>query len=357
MASPAIDNPPPIASGESKSARKKKAKAEEAANGVPAIETPAQETQPLADVDVNGTSDHPHIRELQKQIRNVNKKLSGLSKTDAIIAENPGLSLDQLVAQKKMNADQKASAEKKPQLLAQSRQLEDQIQIFKAVSADFTAQLQKQKEDLTSAHAQELEKVKQEASTAATSADTGELRSKLLIFSQFLRAAAAKRSVEESDAGSDENLAFEGALLLVYGGDDNAVEAAINLIDGSDEQVLSTEGVPLPIKCERHCFCSIETSYNTMLTTGRLANQKGFGRTRPLRRRRGLAGRRHRSRCRRSFLWLRPDNHPCWSHRVGHFLGAHQRHLDGRVSHCEHCRAVCRRRCGQHRRRALGRGQ
>ena len=44
--------------------------------------------------------------------------------------------------------------------------------------------------------------------------------------------------------------ACEGTLLLVYGGDQKAVETALNLIEGSDEQVMSIEGTLLPVKCK-----------------------------------------------------------------------------------------------------------
>jgi len=43
------------------------------------------------------------------------------------MAENPGLSLDELVAAKKINADQKASAEKRPALIAQSISLRSRL--------------------------------------------------------------------------------------------------------------------------------------------------------------------------------------------------------------------------------------
>jgi len=249
MASTAIENPQPMTGGESKSARKKKAKAEAAANGAslaPAVpEAPSKDDSSHA--DTNGTYEHPHIKELNKQIRNINKRLASLQKTDAVIDANPGVSLNDLVAQRKINADQKASLEKKPQLQTQLQQLEEQIQVFRSVNDDYQSQMQKQKEELVTQHQKELEKVKDQAKIEAMSTSSVELRKKLLIFSQFLRAAAAKRNEEET--GTDENVAFEGALLLVYGGDHKAVETAVSIIEGSDEQVPSIEGMLLPVKC------------------------------------------------------------------------------------------------------------
>ena len=74
-----------------------------------------------------------------------------------------------------------------------------------------------------------------------------ELEAKLLCLSQFLRAAASRR--QEGDETAEENRAFEGALLLIYGGDPNAVEAMGKLIEGSDETVLTVEGLPSSSTC------------------------------------------------------------------------------------------------------------
>jgi hypothetical protein len=71
------------------------------------------------------------------------------------------------------------------------------------------------------------------------------LKDKLLTLSRFLRAAAARRQLEDDD--SDLTKAFEGALLQVYGGDAAAVMAAEKLINGADDGVPSTEGVILSV--------------------------------------------------------------------------------------------------------------
>ena len=199
------------------------------------------------------SSENPYILSLQKTMRAINKKLSGMAKTDAVIKENPNVSLDELVAQRKINQDQRASALKKPQLQAQLVTLEEQVQQYKKFDAEFQQQLQQQKSDLTSTHSEELEKAKKEARAEAAEGSQAELKSKLLIFSQFLRAAAARRNAEE-DSEEDENRAFEGTLLLVYGGDQKAVETALNLIEGTDEQVTSIEGTLLPVKCRFPCL-------------------------------------------------------------------------------------------------------
>ena len=253
MATTAVQNPSPVNGGETKSARKKKAKDGNPNGSAPSPALPdapgKEDSSHDAKGDGDGTYEHPYIKELAKQIRNTHKKLGGMAKTDAIIAENPRATLDELVAERKINADQKASALKKPQLLQQLVTLEEQISQYRRFDAEYQAQLQKQKEELTIQHQKELEKVKDELTLEGMTTGAADLREKLLVFSQFLRCAANKRGIEE-DADKDENKAFEGVLLLVYGGDEKAVETAVKLMEGSDEQASSIEGVSLPIKCK-----------------------------------------------------------------------------------------------------------
>lgn len=173
-----------------------------------------------------------------------------MTKLDTILAENPDKSLDELLAARKINADQKAQASKKPALQAQLAQLEEQIAQYKKVDADYQSRMSAQHSQLTSAHQAEIEKLKGSLKEQLEKELNTALRQKLLTFSQFLRAAAAKRVIEE-EADTDESKAFEGALLLVYGGDDKAVDAVMNLIQGSDEQVPSVEGELLPVKCKK----------------------------------------------------------------------------------------------------------
>ena len=225
----------------------------------------------------DGSHENPYILSLQKNMRNITKKLAGMHKTDAVVKENPGVSLDELLAQRKINADQKASALKKPQLQAQLATLEEQVQQYKKFDAEYQAQMKQLRDDLTSGHGAELEKIKREAQREAVARGEDDLKKKLLVFSQFLRAAAAKRVVEE-DAESDESKAFEGALLLVYGGDDKAVDTAVKLIEGTDDEVPSIEGAPLPIKCELSCLHhkSRVRDKSLMRRINRLPNQASF---------------------------------------------------------------------------------
>ena len=60
-----------------------------------------------------------------------------MQKVDSIIAENPGVSLDDLVASRKINNDQKAQALKKPVLQVQLAQLEEQSEPMARSEAAF----------------------------------------------------------------------------------------------------------------------------------------------------------------------------------------------------------------------------
>lgn len=288
------------------------------------------------------SSENPYILSLQKQMRAINKKLSGMAKTDAVLKENPNVSLDDLVAQRKLNQDQKASALKKPQLQAQLVTLDEQVQQYKKFDAEFQQQLLKQKTDLTSTHSEELEKIKKEAQAEAAARSQAELKSKLLIFSQFLRAAAARRNAEE-DSEEDENRAFEGTLLLVYGGDQKAVETALNLIEGSDEQVTSIEGTLLPVKCRFSYFLPL-LSRISLTFNHSLSRQGSRSRTRACPHRGGL----HRGRSRSCHRRLRPYHHPRWPDRAP---GASDQRRGSHYRGGYHC---CHPDRGQRCRRELG---
>lgn len=170
------------------------------------------------------------------------------AKVDAIIAENPGKSLDDLVAEKKINNDQKAQALKKPALQATIAQIEQQISQFKQYGEYYEDRIIKQKSELEEAHKKELEKARMEAAEEATRAADKALRDRLLALTRFLRAASTVRI--SGDETSSNSRAFEGVLLQIYEGGDDAVSAMVKLIDGSDDQVPAVDGELLDITCE-----------------------------------------------------------------------------------------------------------
>jgi len=165
-----------------------------------------------------------------------------------VIAENPGKSLDELVAEKKINVDQKAQALKKPALQAQIAQIEEQVAHYKEFAAQYEARLTSQKTALEKAHQEELQVVRANAVADTTEAAMRELRQKLLTLSKFLCAAANSRRAGETE--SLESRALEGVLFQVYAGNQDAVNSMIKLIDGADEKVPSVEGPDLEFSCE-----------------------------------------------------------------------------------------------------------
>ncbi|KAK2755721.1 hypothetical protein FQN54_005871 [Arachnomyces sp. PD_36] len=241
-----VNNRP--AQSESKSAKKKRAKAETVptllapsaatSNGTP---TPAEEAP-------NGAGEgqeHPFMKELQKNLRNAVKKLNATAKADSIVAENPGQSLDDLVAAKKINPDQKAQLLKKPSLQEKVTQIEEQISQYKQFGASYEERLASQKATLEKVHQQELEDARLKAAAEATELAKKGFKEQLLTLSRFLRAAAAMR--RSGDETSNESRAFEGALVQVYGGTEEAVSSMLKLISGEEEKIPSVEGESLDI--------------------------------------------------------------------------------------------------------------
>jgi hypothetical protein len=173
-----------------------------------------------------------------------------MKKVTEIVDANPGVSIDELVSTRKINADQKAQLEKRPMLLNQLAQAEKQLAQFRELEQELMAKFALEKEALAKTHSEEVDELRDTLKAEGVLEQKKVFREKFLTLSRFLRTAAARRQREEDD--SDLTKAFEGALLLVYGGDTNAVTAAERLIDGTDDSVPSTEGVALSVTCEYH---------------------------------------------------------------------------------------------------------
>jgi septum formation inhibitor MinC len=179
------------------------------------------------------------------------------AKVDSIIADNPGKSLDELVAERKINADQKAQALKKPSLQASLIQLQEQIAQYKKFDQEYQARLNSEKVALQSAHEKEVETVREETRKAAVDEAKREAEQlendHILLLSKFLRLAAARR--QEGQADTDEGRALEGLLLSVYGGDANACTAVHKLVNGVGEKVFSTEHTLVDFTCMSYLIC------------------------------------------------------------------------------------------------------
>lgn len=177
------------------------------------------------------------------------------AKVDATLAENPGKSLDELVAEKKINTDQKAQALKKPALQANVAQVEEQISQYKQFAAHYEERLASQKAALEKEHKEKLESFRENAVNEATDACKKEFGNRLLTLSKFLCAAAAMRM--SGDETSGESRAFEGVLYQVYGGSAEAVTSMLKLIDGVDEKVPGVEGDTLDFTCRSYLMSSV----------------------------------------------------------------------------------------------------
>ena len=126
-------------------------------------------------------------------------------------------------------------------------QLEEQASQYKQFDDEYQKRLSAEKAALETSHKDELVKAKDAAVAAAAAEGKTEVKDNLLILSKFLRAAAAKR--QGGDETSAENRAFEGALLLVYGGEASAVLAMESLIHGSEDKVPTIEQTPSDFSC------------------------------------------------------------------------------------------------------------
>ena len=230
-----------------KSAKKQKAKAETPINNNDSHSVASDPPQSTSTpVPTNGTESivegHPHIKELSRQARNVHKKITASAKADSVVAENPGVDLETLVSQKKLNTDQKAQLAKKPQLQAQLTQLEEQLSQYRSFAQELEERFSREKATLIQEHEAEVAQIKEEAEAKAQEhgAQSKDFESGLKIVSDFLHAAASKRN--ELDESVPERLAFEGALLLVYQGNEASLSTLHNLIDGTDDKVPDTDG-------------------------------------------------------------------------------------------------------------------
>ncbi|EGC48111.1 conserved hypothetical protein [Histoplasma capsulatum var. duboisii H88] len=255
--SAAVTNPLP--QPDAKGAKKKRAKGENSSTVSGAVTDPPNPATPTTESAPNGVAgahEPGFLKDLHKSHRNAVKKLNATSKVDNIIAENPNKSLDELVAEKKINADQKAQVLKKPSLQAAVFQIEEQINQYKQYGQYYEDRLSSQKIEIEKAHKDELKVLKEKVAAEILESVEKEFEQRLLVLSQFLRAAAAMR--RSGDETSSDSRAFEGALFQVYGGTEEAVSAMVKLINGTDDIVPSVDAEPLDVPYSRVKQASLE---------------------------------------------------------------------------------------------------
>lgn len=174
---------------------------------------------------------------------------------------------------KKINTDQKAQLEKKPILQKQLAELENQVQQYRQFGKDYEDRFTKEKASLQDAHQQELEKAKADAVAETQDHYNKKRDHDLLLLSQFLHAAAAKRQSEDAELPPGQ--AFEAILYLVYQGNQASLNAFKNLIDGSTDTIVGTDGETIDVSCTVTL-----PSYSQMLMLYRSKSQRAFNRGR-----------------------------------------------------------------------------
>lgn len=216
------------------------------------------------------------LTELARSIRNTSKKIVShpyslhhmfhpwltrylqlnASKTQSIILENKDKTIEQLLAAKIINADQKRQVDNKPALEAELARTEDQLAQVLKLDEEWRATVASVKADtekkLTEKHEQDKAEAVADAVAEAESktkaAVSQTLEDGFLVLSQFLRLAADRR-LESENSTADADLAVEGVLLKVYSGDDNAVAAISKLYHGSDDTTTAIDGTELATTC------------------------------------------------------------------------------------------------------------
>jgi hypothetical protein len=165
-----------------------------------------------------------------------------------LIAEHADKSLDELVSLRIINADQKAQAQAKPDLEDKLQQLQKQLEVLEQIEREHRALLAAQEKSLTEKFEADKAELVAELEEKAASESAKSLSDNLLVLSQFLRLAAARRA-EDIDTTADENVALEGVLLHVYSGDESAVSTMLKLVHGADDPTLSTSNEVLQTTC------------------------------------------------------------------------------------------------------------
>ncbi|CAG7937156.1 unnamed protein product [Penicillium olsonii] len=203
------------------------------------VETGLSRASSVSKTESHTDGENNYLKELQKSLRNTTKKLNASAKVDAILAENPDKSLDQLVEEKKINSDQRAQHLRKSALQAAAAQTEEQIGHYKHFAAQYEERLVAQKSELAKDHEEELEAVRANAIADATEASRKALRTQLHTMTKFLCGAAMLR---RDGVVNTETQAFEGVLFQVYGGSHDSVNNMLKVINGADEKITAVEG-------------------------------------------------------------------------------------------------------------------
>lgn len=130
----------------------------------------------------------------------------------------------------------------------QLAELESQVQQYRQFGKDYEDRFTKEKASIHEAHQIALEQAKADALAEAEANHAKQRDTDLLLLSQFLHAAAAKRQSEDAELPTGQ--AFEAILYLVYQGNDVSLNAFKNLIEGSSDTIVGNDGEAIDVTCE-----------------------------------------------------------------------------------------------------------
>ena len=111
---------------------------------------------------------------------------------------------------------------------------------YRTFGQQYEARFAEEKAALQTSHEAEITKVKLHTVEQTTLELAEKYDRDLLLFSQFLHAAAAKR--QSDDADTPEGRAYEGVLLLAYQGNNTSLQILRKFVQGSSHQVPDTDG-------------------------------------------------------------------------------------------------------------------
>ncbi|PWW74866.1 hypothetical protein C7212DRAFT_282581 [Tuber magnatum] len=208
---------------------RKKGKGGGGGTASPAPESAQDKTADSAnDVKTGEKGEKEYLKWITKQLKKHAKKLDSIAKSEEKIKD---LSEEEKATTKIINVDERNKIVGKPITLAVYEGLRECYEnLLKA------SELEDKRLEAERVEAQaKLEKAVEEAKAEAREETDQAARAKILTVVKFLRLAGHRRNNKSGDEDEDE--AIERVLVLVYGGDESAVDACLNLANGSEEPV------------------------------------------------------------------------------------------------------------------------
>ncbi|KAG0130237.1 hypothetical protein HOY82DRAFT_579332 [Tuber indicum] len=180
------------------------------------------------DVKAGEKGEKEYLKWITKQLKKHTKKLDSIAKSEEKIKDLPE---EEKATTKIINVDERNKIIGKPVTLAVYKELKECYEnLLKA------SELEDKRLEAERVEAQaRLEKAVDEAKAEAQKETDEAARAKILTVVKFLRLAGHRRNNKSADEDEDE--AIERVLVLVYGGDQSAIDACLNLSNGSEEPV------------------------------------------------------------------------------------------------------------------------